>query len=302
MTFYTLRTLRMRHTKIRSGAGARASGRQQQKSASGRSANPAAERYVLQYQFTSWPDGGGVPPCPLPLLGFVRRSSDANREAEAPIVVQRGEDGGGGGTTGGRVGTYIIVDTMLKQMKARGEINLLAYLRHIRAKKNSLVQSEEQYIFVHDMLAEAVAAGETSIHRSYLSRYINSLQSSFTTDENSIPWQLLDRQFKLATAYQPQEAEFMAALNPLNQPKNQNFDYLPIESSRVMLCTGPGTEASGYINASWLTGFSSYREFIITQHPMEQTVLDFWQLVWKQNIRTVVVLSPIQQPVSSLSE
>ncbi len=199
----------------------------------------------------------------------------------------------------GRTGAYILIDAMLKQMKARGELNLMAYLRHIRTQRNYLVQTEEQYVFVHDTLAEAVAAGETNIHRSYLTRYINSLQSSFTTDENSIPWQLLDRQFKLATAYRPQEIQFNSALKACNQGKNQNFDYLPIESSRVVISPKPGIDGSDYINASWVTGLSSEQEFIITQHPLEQTVLDFWQLVWDQNVRTVVVLSPIQQPVSS---
>ena len=91
----------------------------------------------------------------------------------------------------GRTGAYILIDSMLKQMRAKGELNLVAYLKHIRTQRNYLVQTEEQYIFVHDALAEAVASGETNINRSYLSRYINSLQTSFTTDENSIPWQLL---------------------------------------------------------------------------------------------------------------
>ena len=181
-------------------------------------------------------------------------------------------------------------------MKAKGELNLVAYLKHIRSQRNYLVQTEEQYIFIHDALAEAVASGETNIHRSYLSRYINSLQSSFTTDENSIPWQLLDRQFKLATAYHPQEAQFLAALKPGNQAKNQNFDYLPIESARVTITPKTGVEGSDYINASWLPGFQKLREFIITQHPLEQTVPDFWQMVWDHDVRTAVVLSPGQQP------
>ncbi len=280
MTSYTLRTFRVRHTRVRAVPAASA--------AAGKS-TALAERYVLQYQFTGWPEGGRVPACPLPLLAFVRRSSDANREADAPILVHDRERS--------RVGTYVIVDAMLKQMKARGELNLMAYLRHIGARKSGLLRDEVQYVFIHDILAEAVAAGETNIHRSYLSRYINSLQSSFTTDENSIPWQLLDRQFKLATAYQPQEGEFQAALNPSNQAKNQNFDYLPIESARV----NHGPNPTDYINASWLTGFNSRQEFIVTQHPMEQTVLDFWQLVWNQRVRTVVVLSPIQQPVRSFA-
>ena len=196
----------------------------------------------------------------------------------------------------GRTGAYILIDAMLKQMKAKGELNLPAYLRHIRTQRNFLVQTEEQYIFVHDALAEAVGSGETNINRSYLSRYINSLQSSFTTDENSIPWQLLDRQFKLATAYQPQEVQFMAALKPCNQSKNQNFDFLPIESARVPLTPRPGEEGSDYINASWLPGFNRLKEFIITQHPSEKTMADFWQMLWDHNTRTVVVLSALQQP------
>ena len=196
----------------------------------------------------------------------------------------------------GRTGAYILIDSMLKQMRAKGELNLVAYLRHIRTQRNYLVQTEEQYIFVHDALAEAVASGETNINRSYLSRYINSLQTSFTTDENSIPWQLLDRQFKLASAYRPPESQFVAALKPFNQSKNQNFDFLPIESARVSLVPKPGVEGSDYINASWLPGFNKLKEYIITQHPTDQTIPDFWQMLWDHNARTVVVLSALQQP------
>ncbi len=271
MATYTIRTFRIRHTRIRNGKQ-----------------GGHSERYVLQYHFTSWPDHG-VPENPLPLLSFVRRSSDANRDCQAPIVVHCSAGVG-------RTGAYILVDAMLKQMKAKGELNLVAFLNHIRTQRNNLVQTEEQYIFVHDALAEAVASGETNINRSYLTRYINSLQSSFTTDENSIPWQLLDRQFKLATAYQPQEAQFVAALKPCNQHKNRNFDYLPIESARVALSPKAGMDGSDYVNASWMPGFSRQREFIITQHPLEHTVIDFWRMLWDHNVRTVVVLSPVQQP------
>lgn len=188
---------------------------------------------------------------------------------------------------------------MLKQMKSKGEINLSSFLRHhLKShRRPELLATESQFVLLHDVLAEAVAAGETNIHRTYLSRYINSLQSSYTTDENSIPWQLLDRQFKLATAYQPQEGQFSTALRPENQSKNQNFDHLPIDSARVAV-TPRVDDGSDYINASWLPGFSGTNEYIITQHPIEQTVVDFWQMVWDHRVRTGVVLSPVQQPVS----
>ena len=41
----------------------------------------------ITYQFTGWPDHG-VPENSLPLLSFVRRSSESNREVDSPIIVQ----------------------------------------------------------------------------------------------------------------------------------------------------------------------------------------------------------------------
>jgi len=38
-------------------------------------------------------------------------------------------------------------------------------------------------------------------------------------------------------------------------------------------------------------GYQKLKEFIVTQHPLEATVCDFWQMVWDHNSQTVVVLS-----------
>eukprot|EP00096_Caligus_rogercresseyi_P010023 TRINITY_DN3526_c0_g2_i1.p1 TRINITY_DN3526_c0_g2~~TRINITY_DN3526_c0_g2_i1.p1 ORF type:complete len:472 (-),score=119.67 TRINITY_DN3526_c0_g2_i1:99-1514(-) len=268
MCNYTLRTFKIKHTKIKSGK------------------QRLSERIVLQYHYTTWPDHG-TPENPLPVLSFVKKSSASNREGDGPIVVHCSAGVG-------RTGAYILMDAMMKQMKAKCELNIVAFLRHIRTQRNYLVQTLEQYIFVHDALAEAVASGETHINVSYLSRYIGSLQSSFTTDENAVPWQLSDRQFKLATSYRPGEAQFTAsALRPANQGKNQNFDYLPIESGRVFLSGGSG---EGYVNASWLPGYHGLREFIVTQHPLEHTAGDFWQMLWDHRVENAVILSSLQQP------
>ena len=70
------------------------------------------------------------------------------------------------------------------------------------------LQTEEQYTFILDALAETVAAGETCVGRSYLSRYVSSLETTYTTDENAIPWQLIDRQFKLLTAFCPVDGQY----------------------------------------------------------------------------------------------
>ena len=66
-----------------------------------------------------------------------------------------------------------------------------------RKQRNGLVQTEEQYVFIHDALVEAIEAGETHITKSCLPKYIHSLQCIDVTDEKTNPCKVLEKQYKV---------------------------------------------------------------------------------------------------------
>ena len=81
----------------------------------------------------------------------------------------------------GRTGTYIVIDAMLQQMRTKRKLNLYGFLKHIRTQRNYLVQTEEQYVFTHDVLLEALNSGGTDIHRDKFSKYAKELHLPFST-------------------------------------------------------------------------------------------------------------------------
>ncbi|KAF3853515.1 hypothetical protein F7725_014203 [Dissostichus mawsoni] len=60
---------------------------------------------------------------------------------------------------------------------------------------------------------------------------------------------------------------------------------------RVKLATPNPNGNSDYINASYMPGYNSSKDYIATQGPLPTTVNDFWRMIWEQRVRGIVMVT-----------
>uniref|UniRef100_A0A8C8FU58 Receptor-type tyrosine-protein phosphatase C n=1 Tax=Oncorhynchus tshawytscha TaxID=74940 RepID=A0A8C8FU58_ONCTS len=80
-----------------------------------------------------------------------------------------------------------------------------------------------------------------------------------------------------------------------NQPKNRYVDILPYDYNRVQLTSGNGETGCDYINASFIDGFKESKKYIAAQGPKEETVGDFWRMVWEQQSSIIVMVTRCEE-------
>ncbi|KFD67772.1 LOW QUALITY PROTEIN: hypothetical protein M514_07512 [Trichuris suis] len=111
------------------------------------------QRRVKNFHFTAWPDFG-VPDQPKVLIDFVRLfRAQINAIVHKPVVVHCSAGVG-------RSGTFIALDQLLQNVRSADVIDVFGTVYQMRKERVWMVQSEQQYVFIHHCLLAAIEESE----------------------------------------------------------------------------------------------------------------------------------------------
>ncbi|XP_030016694.1 receptor-type tyrosine-protein phosphatase mu isoform X9 [Sphaeramia orbicularis] len=239
-------------------------------------------REIRQFHFTGWPDHG-VPYHATGLLGFIRRVKSKTLTNAGPMVVHCSAGAG-------RTGCFIVIDIMLDMAEREGVVDIYNCVRELRSRRVNMVQTEEQYVFIHDAILEACLCGDTTIPASQL-RSVYYDMNRLDPQTNSSP---IKEEFRTLNMVTPtlRVEDCSIALLPRNHEKNRCMDVLPPDRCLPFLITIDG-ESSNYINAALMDSYKQPSAFIVTQHPLPNTVKDFWRLVLDYHCTSIVMLNDV---------
>ena len=239
---------------------------------------------VSLFQFVSWPDFG-TPDSPAALLHFrnkVREHHPYN--ASNPMVVHCSAGVG-------RSGTFISLDIELQRAAMEDLINPFTRVLELRKDRNYMVQTEIQYIFLHDAILEGILFGYEDTPVSELPILIDNL---YKLDEE-VGKSGFELDFKALTSGRIETRQFSDGNLPVNIAKNRSTEILPFNKNRVKLTLMPGVDGSDYINASLINSYAYKNVFIATQAPLDSTISDFWRMVFERNVHIIIMLCHLRE-------
>ncbi|CAC5399546.1 PTPRM [Mytilus coruscus] len=239
---------------------------------------------VKQFHYTTWPDHG-VPRFGNSLLLFRQKIRLHDNLDNGPPIIHCSAGVG-------RTGTYIAIDVNLDQAKNEGIVDVHNFVQLMRTQRVNMVQTLEQYLFVYDVLLEALICGDTTVP---VQKYLDTLSDLLQYDE-SISKTKMDEQFEVLRLLSAtiEKDDTTSALHPENIFKNRSTEIIPANRCRPYLTTQV-EDHNDYINAVFLNGYARKDAFVITQMPLPNTIVDFWRLIIDHNSYCIVMLNEIDK-------
>ncbi|GFR62940.1 receptor-type tyrosine-protein phosphatase kappa [Elysia marginata] len=245
--------------------------------------NDEDPRTLTQFHFTAWPDKS-VPDSPWGLVDLHQRVMAA--PGFGPLLVHCSAGVG-------RTGTFIALCHLLQEAEATRKMDFLSTLWRLRQDRMSMIQTVDQYQFLHRAALIGHTVSGTRISVADLSSRLRTLEeqdgtgSGYTSEFKAVAAASDEKATQPAFAADDTEDVYQNSRAALNKQKNRLSNILPKDTYRPEL-QGDGKTTGTYINAVLVPTLTKDRQDILTQLPLPSTVTDFWRLVTQYHVGLIV--------------
>ncbi|XP_067942397.1 receptor-type tyrosine-protein phosphatase epsilon-like [Watersipora subatra] len=241
---------------------------------------------VTQCQYTEWYDQDI--PSAAGLLSFRARVKQEIGASTAPLIVHCSAGVG-------RTGTYIALENLIQEahderMKPKS-VDVVACVNRLRQERMFMVQVPEQYLFLYEMVSEALSCGDTSLPCETFSQTLSLWRKRETSGESKLAEQF--KKLSLTSKDIP-KTMYGDSASKENLHKNRDTNVLPLSKSRVIV-NQPEGDQTGYINAVACNGYQRKNVFIITQIPLRPTYSQYWRMIMEQKCTFIVYFNDCPQ-------
>ncbi|KAK0046254.1 receptor-type tyrosine-protein phosphatase T, partial [Biomphalaria pfeifferi] len=237
---------------------------------------------LAQFHFTSWPDKN-VPITPWSLVEFYHKVYLSPSSVPTVVHCSAGV---------GRTGTFIALCNIMDQAKETGKVDFFNTLSKLRQDRICMIQTVEQYVFLHKFARVALLCMGTFITESNISERVVDLNKR----NNSMSKMEEEFSSLCEMCHCPDESESgnenMTEADQLyqnvkcatEQRKDRFPELAPKDCYRVHL----SDINNDYIHAVYIQSYTSRDANILTQLPLPNTVVDFWKCVVEKKISLIV--------------
>ncbi|XP_052278520.1 receptor-type tyrosine-protein phosphatase T-like [Dreissena polymorpha] len=226
-------------------------------------------RRLNQFHFKSWPDND-VPETTWSLVDFWRAVAKCDDTSTSPILVHCSSGVG-------RSGTFIALDNLIAQAKIENCVRPLHVVEALRQQRVNMVQTKEQYKYLHEALAEALLIGT----HHWVTRQFESIYNLMIGKDIESSKTRIEQQFELIT----KSAYYARGQNAAIATGLEN-DHIGTQNEAMIM---KATESKPQCIV--LSALGESRAFIALTSLHDDTAENLWSLVGKQACKTMIEFS-----------
>lgn len=242
--------------------------------------NNQPARNIHQYHFKSWPDKD-VPDSTWCLVNFWRAVNTNAPSKAGPIVVHCSAGVG-------RTGTFIALDNLVSQAKAEGCVRPLQIVEALRRQRVNMVQTREQYVYLHEALADALLFGT---HHIFSTQFGEVFKFLLQKEQNESKTRL-EKQFELI-----EKSAQDTTVDTDDHTEYTNMESIQSESAAYRpKLKNRGSKYVQQLGAIYIPNYKGKNTFLVSMSPDDDSMEEFWSLVDDSNIKTIIMLTETSAP------